>query len=213
MPQPMPIRRRQRLAAAVLGATLATALPGAPLLPLAGRAADNVVFVSGAFRRSISVADLVYLAETGQARGLMADVLALAKQNPAEIGKLLKADLSIPLVLTSRLLNTRLGEAVLARIAQIIYPLYAKRVGIQALRAGVLNALAKGDGRINAISFLQAYPVDELEVSIPALLAVMEKAKSISQLVQFFTDAPLDGLRAQPEKTTTAPASPAKPAP
>ena len=209
----MPIRRRQRLAAAVLGATLAAGLPGAPLLPLAGRAADNVVFVTGAFRRSISVADLVYLADTGQARGLMADVLAVAKQNPAEIGKLLKAELSIPLVLTSRLLNTRLGEAVLARVAQIIYPLYAKRVGIQALRAGVLNALVKGDGRINAIGFLQAYPVDELEVSIPALLAVMEKAKSISQLVQFFTDSPLDGLRGEPGKAKASPATPAKPAP
>ena len=195
-------RRRQRLAAVALGAALAAGMPGLGWLQQRSQAADNVVFVTGAFRRSISVADLVFLAETGQARGLMADVLAIAKQKPAEIAKLLKAELAIPLVLTSRLLNTRLGEAVLARVAQIVYPLYAKRVGIQALRAGILNALAQGDGRINAISFLKAYPVAEMEVSIPALLAVLEKAKSISQLVQFFTDSPLDGLRA-----------PAKPAP
>ena len=66
----------------------------------------------------------------------------------------------------------------------------------------MVDALAKGDGRISAITFLQAYPVGEMEVSIPALMAVLEKAKSISQLVQFFADSPLDGLR-----------SPAKPAP
>jgi len=195
-------RRRQRLAAVALGAALAAGMPGLGWLQQPSQAADNVVFVTGAFRRSISVEDLVYLAETGQARGLMADVLAFAKQQPAEVAKLLKAELAIPLVLTSRLLNTRLGEAVLARVAQIVYPLYAKRVGIQALRAGILNALAQGDGRINAIGFLKAYPVREMEVNIPALLAVLEKAKSISQLVQFFTDSPLDGLRA-----------PAKPAP
>jgi len=195
-------RRRQRLAAVALGAALAAGMPGLGWLQQRSQAADNVVFVTGAFRRSISVADLVFLAETGEARGLMADVLAVAKQKPAEIAKLLKAELAIPLVLTSRLLNTRLGEAVLARVAQIVYPLYAKRVGIQALRAGILNALAQGDGRINAIGFLKAYPVGEMEVNIPALLAVLEKAKSISQLVQFFTDSPLDGLRA-----------PAKPAP
>ncbi len=195
-------RRRHRLAAVALGAALAAGMPGLGWLQQPSQAADNVVFVTGAFRRSISVADLVYLAETGQARGLMADVLEVAKQKPAEIAKLLKAELAIPLVLTSRLLNTRLGEAVLARVAQIVYPLYAKRVGIQALRAGILNALAQGDGRINAIGFLKAYPVGEMEVNIPALLAVLEKAKSISQLVQFFTDSPLDGLRA-----------PAKPAP
>ena len=166
-------------------------------MPWAGHAADNVVFVTGAFRRSITVADLVYLAETGQARGLMADVLDVAKQKPAEIAKLLKAELAIPLVLTSRLLNTRIGEAILARVARIIYPLNASRVGIPALRAGVINGLVAGDGRLNAIGFLQAYPVNELEVNIPALLAVMQKASSISQLVSFFSDSPLDGLRGE----------------
>ena len=183
----MPIRKRQRLAAALLGLSL---LGGPSAL-----AAENLVFVSGAFRRSIAVSDLAYLAESGEARGLLADVMAFAKQDPKEVSKLLKAELTIPLVLTSRLLSTKLGEAILARIAQIIYPLKARRVGIPAMRAGVINALAAGNGKINAIGFLEAYPVDEMEVSIPALLAVMSKAKSISQLVSFFTDSPLDGLR------------------
>jgi hypothetical protein len=172
--------KRQRLAA-LLGAGL---LAGAPLLPSAGLAAENLVFVSGAFRRSIAVADLDHLATTGEARGLLADVLAFARQKPEAVAKLLKAELSLPLVLTSRLLNTRIGEAILARVAQIIYPLNARRVGIPALRAGVINGLVAGDGRINAVGFLQAYPVDELEVNIPALLAVMQKASSISQLGQ-----------------------------
>jgi hypothetical protein len=182
-------RMRQRLAAAVLG----VGLLGGP----SALAADNLVFVSGAFRRSIAVSDLAYLAETGKARGLMADVLAFAKQKPEEVSKLLKAELSIPLVLTSRLLSTRLGEAILARVAQIVYPLQASKVGIPALRAGVIQALAAGDGKLSALSFLEAYPVDEMEVNIPALLAVMNKAKSISQLVSFFTESPLDGLRGE----------------
>ena len=183
--------KRQRLAA-LLGAGL---LAGAPLLPSAGLAAENLVFVSGAFRRSIAVADLEYLASTGEARGLLADVLSFARQKPQTVAKLLKAELSLPLVLTSRLLNTRIGEAILARVAQIIYPLNARRAGIPALRAGVINGLVAGDGRINAVGFMRAYPVAELEVNIPALLAVMQKASSISQLVSFFSDSPLDGLR------------------
>ena len=183
--------KRQRLAA-LLGAGL---LAGAPLLPSAGLAAENLVFVSGAFRRSIAVADLEYLASTGEARGLLADVLSFARQKPQTVAKLLKAELSLPLVLTSRLLNTRIGEAILARVAQIIYPLNARRAGIPALRAGVINGLVAGDGRINAVGFMRAYPVAELEVNIPALLAVMQKASSISQLVGFFSDSPLDGLR------------------
>ena len=183
----MPASKRQRLTAAVLS----LGLWGSP----AAIAAENVVFVTGAFRRSIPVSDLVYLADTGRARGLMSDVLMLARVDPTEVSKLLKAELSIPLLLTSRLLSTRLGEALLARIAQIMYPLYAKSAGVPALRAGVINALVATDGKLSAISFLEAYPVDEMEVSIPALLAVMQKAKSISELVQFFMESPLDGLR------------------
>jgi len=37
----------------------------------------------------------------------------------------------------------------------------------------------------------------ESYLNIPALLAVMQKASSISQLVSFFTDSPLDGLRGE----------------
>ena len=191
----MPASKRQRLTAAVLS----LGLWGSP----AAIAAENVVFVTGAFRRSFPVSDLVYLADTGKARGLMSDVLMLAKVEPAEVSKLLKAELSIPLLLTSRLLSTRLGEALLARIAQIIYPLYAKSAGVPALRAGVINALVATDGKLSAISFLEAYPVDEMEVSIPALLAVLQKAKSVSELIQFFMESPLDGLRGN---TTAKPA-------
>ena len=202
----MPISKRQRLTAAVLSLGLIGSSPAAI-------AAENVVFVTGAFRRSIAVADLEYLADTGKARGLMADVLMIAKQKPEEVSKLLKAELSIPLLLTSRLLSTRLGEALLARIAQIIYPLYAKRSGVPALRAGVINALVATGGKLSAISFLKAYPVDEMEVSIPALLAVLQKAKSVSELIQFFMESPLDGLRGSAGSPAAGSKQPAKPAP
>jgi hypothetical protein len=34
-----------------------------------------------------------------------------------------------------------------------------------------------------------------MAVNIPQLLAIVQKAASISDLVRFFSDAPLDGLR------------------
>jgi hypothetical protein len=154
----------------------------------------------------IAVADMEYLAQTGQARGLLADVLAIAKQQPQEVAKLLKLELSLPIVLTSRLLSTRIGEAILARVGRIVYPLKASSVGVPALRAAVINGLAKGDGRLSAIGFLKAYPTDEMEVSIPALLAVMQKASSVSELVKFFSESPLDGLRGAQSQAGDAPA-------
>jgi hypothetical protein len=186
-----PLKKRRVVVAGLLALGMGLSSPAA----IAG---ENLVFVSGAFRRSIAVADLDHLAKTGQATGLIADVLAFSKQKPAEVAKLLNQSISLPITLVSRLLNTRIGEAVLERLAKVIYPLKASQDGIVALRAAVILGLADGKGSINAISFLKAYPVAEMEVSIPALMQLAKKASSVAELVRFFSEAPLDGLKPAP---------------
>jgi len=180
--------KRQRLLAITLGLGLGL---GAP----ASQAAENLVFVSGAFRRSLPVADLEYLATTGQARGLLAQGLALGKQNPTEVARMLNEKIPLPVALVSRLLNTRIGEAILERLARVIFPLNTPSVGIPALRSAMVIGIVDGKGSLSAMSFLRAYPNDNIEVSIPALMALMQKASSISDLVRFFSESPLDGLR------------------
>jgi hypothetical protein len=186
-----PLKKRRALVAAMLGLGLGLTSPAA----IAG---ENLVFVSGAFRRSIAVTDLAYLAKTGQARGLTQDLLAFSRQDPKEVAKLLNQSVSLPITLISRLLNTRIGEAVLQRLAKVIYPLKASQDGVVAMRAAVILGLANGNGSINAISFLEAYPVPEIEVSIPALMAMLKKASSIAELVRFFSESPLVGLKPAP---------------
>jgi hypothetical protein len=192
------LRKRQRLLAALLGLGLCCASPAAI-------AAENVVFVSGAFRRSIPVADLEHLAVTGEARGLLADVLKLSHQQPAAVAKLLNQSVVLPVVLVSRLLNTRIGEALLNRLAQIVFPLKASQVGLPALRSAVILGLADNKTGLSAITFLQAYPTQELAVSLPALMGLMSKASSITDLVRFFSDSPLDGLRGDKTSSNTTP--------
>lgn len=202
----MPSRAlRQRLLGALLGLGLSLSSPA--LL-----AAENIVFVSGAFRRSLPVSDLQHLASTGEARGLLADVLRISNQNPEEVSVLLNQSLPLPITLVSRLLNTRIGEALLERLAQVVFPLSAPSQGIPALRSALIMGLVSGDGAISAISFLEAYPTQELQVDIPALLAVMEKASSITELVRFFSESPLDGLRNNaPAAEGSAPAPTSEP--
>jgi hypothetical protein len=184
--------RRQRLLASISGLALGL---GLGLSSPAALAAENLVFVSGAFRRSIAVADLELLARTGEVRGLLIDVLRFSRQDPAEMARLLNQSISLPVTLVSRLLNTRIGEALLERLAQVVFPLRAPGVGLPALRSAVVMGLVNNQGSISAISFLQAYPAQELEVNIPALLAVVQKASSVTELVRFFSESPLDGLR------------------
>lgn len=184
-------RRRALLALATgLGLSISS-------LIVPAQAAKEVAFVSGAFRRSISVADLAYLAETGKARGLLADILKLGRQDPADVAKLLNQKLDLPLVLTSRLMSTRIGDVIIRRVATIIYPLKvpAPSVSVPAIRAGVINGLQMGSGGLDAIRFLEAYPAEVMEVNIPALMAVVQKAESIADLVKFFSESPLDGLK------------------
>jgi hypothetical protein len=180
---------------------LSVALP--PGLPV--QAADNLVFVSGAFRRSIAVSDLDHLASTGEARGLLVDVLRFSGQQPAQMAKLLNESISLPVTLVSRLLNTRIGEALLQRLARVVFPLKAADAGLPALRSAVVMGLVNGNGSLSAISFLRAYPASELEVNIPALMALIQKASSVTELVRFFAESPLDGLRSDgTEKPTRA---------
>ena len=190
----MPARSRLRHHALATGSALALTLLNW-FQPV--RAAEDVALVSGAFIRSISVADLAYLAETGEARGLLSDLLRLGKQDPENVAKLLNQELDLPLVLTSRLMSTKIGDVILKRVAKIVYPLRVPEpsVSVPAIRAGVINGLQIGEGGLNMIKFLEAYPAEVMEINLPALMAAIEKAESIAELVTFFSNSPLDGLK------------------
>lgn len=176
----------------LLACTLAL---GLGCTPTPTQAAERVVLVSGAFRRSIPISEFETLATTGQADGLLGDLLRLGRQNPKQVSKLLNEQVSLPVPLVSRLLNTRIGEAVLDRVAVIVHPTRSPQDGIPALRSAVVLGIAEGDGRLSALGFLKAYPTREMAVNIPALLTLAQKASSISDLMRFFSESPLDGLR------------------
>jgi hypothetical protein len=65
-------------------------------------------------------------------------------------------------------------------------------VGLPALRSAVVLGIADNGGSLSALSFLRAYPSQEMAVSLPALLALMQKASSVADLVRFFSESPLD---------------------
>ena len=93
---PKPVTRSSLLAmAAGLGIACSSVMQ-----PL--QAATDVALVSGAFRRSIPVKEFEHLAETGEAIGLLEDLLELSGQDSKEVSQMLNQSLELPLVLTSR---------------------------------------------------------------------------------------------------------------
>lgn len=183
--------RFSRVSAGMAGAVVLT-LCGPPS---PGQAAEQVVLVSGAFRRSIPMAEFETLATTGQATGLLGDLLRLGRQNPRQLSKVLNEKVTLPIPLVSRLLHTRIGEAVLDRVSVIVHPTRSPQDGVAALRSAVVLGIAEGDGTLSALGFLKAYPTREMAVNVPQLLTLARKANSISDLIRFFSESPLDGLR------------------
>lgn len=186
--------RRPRYAPVALGlAGLAAGLLGAP-----GQAAEQVVFVSGAFRRSIPVADLEHLASTGQARGLLADAIRFGRQKPEAVARLLNKQITLPLVATSRVLNTRIGGVALERVSRILYPLRAPSAGVPALRSATILALNAGNGTLSPVGFLRAYPSQELAVNLPVLQRAVNQISSLSGVVSTFLETDLGGNLGRP---------------
>ena len=175
------MRRSFSVAGLGLGALLA-------LAPAAAPAATEVVFVSGAFRRSIPVADLEHLAATGEARGLLADLIRFGRQKPAQVAGLLNLSIPLPLVPTSRFLSSAPGTAILERVGRILFPLKAPGEALPALRAATINGLVSGNGSITPVGFLRAYPNDDLAVSLPALRAAMNQVEAMSGVVKGLLD-------------------------
>lgn len=183
-----------------LAALLTLAAPSA-------QAAEQVVFVSGAFRRSIPVADLERLARTGEAVGLLGDALRLGGKDPAEVGKLLNHRVTLPLVLTTRLLSTGFGETALEKLAVIIYPLKAPGVGMVALRSATILGIETGTGSLSAVGFLRAYPNEDVAINLPALQSALQGLSGMGNVVKEFLESDL-GANLERVKPPGAPAQP-----
>ncbi|MFN9548583.1 MAG: alpha/beta hydrolase [Cyanobacteriota bacterium] len=171
------------------------------------QAAERVVLVSGAFRRSIPMAEFETLATTGKASGLLGDLLRLGRQNPRQLSKMLNEKVTLPIPLVSRLLHTRIGDAVLDRVSVIIHPTRSPQDGVVALRSAVVLGIDEGAGSLSALGFLKAYPTREMAVNVPQLLTLSQKASSISDLIRFFSESPLDGLRSGGTSKSVPPAT------
>ncbi len=159
-------------------------------------AANYIAFVSGGFKRSIPIESIERLAETGEADGILKDLLKFGSQDPKKISELLNQEIELPIVLTSRLINTKIGEAIIGRVAKVIHPVKITdpKITIPAIRAGIILGIANKGDKLNAIEFMKAYPTDTMAISLPELLKVVNKVNSVSDLIQFYSSSPLEKL-------------------
>ena len=64
-----------------------------------------------------------------------------------------------------------------------------------ALRSSVIQGIHLGNGNINLIKFFEGYPTKTVILNVNALSRVMNKVESISELLDFFTNSPLEKIK------------------
>ena len=160
-------------------------------------AAEEIKIIYSIFSRTIKVNSLKTFAEEGNATRKLRRILKATGSPDQEIRTVLKKNFEVPVTIASKLMYSEIGNVFLTRLSSIIHPSRAndERTGMLALRSSVIQAIYKGNGKINLISFFESYPTKTVILDVNALSKVMNKVESITELLDFFTNSPLEKIK------------------
>ena len=160
-------------------------------------AADEIKIIYSIFSRTIKVNSLKNFAEEGKSTKKLKKILKATGSPDKEIRSILKKDFEIPITIASKLVYSEIGNVFLTRLSSIIHPPRAndEKTGMLALRASVVQGINIGNGKINLINFFEGYPTKTVILNVNALSKVMNKVESISELLEFFTNSPLEKIK------------------
>ena len=160
-------------------------------------AAEEIKIVYSIFSRTIKVNSLKKFAEKGNSTKKLQRILKATGSPDKEIRKVLNKDFEIPITIASKLVYSEIGNIFLTRLSSIIHPPRAddERTGMLALRASVIKGIDLGEGKINLVRFFEGYPTKTVILDVNALSKVMNKVESISELLDFFTNSPLEKIK------------------
>ena len=161
------------------------------------KSAENIKIVYSIFSRTISVESLKNFANQGKSSNQLRKILKATGSSDEEIRSALNKNFEIPITLASKLVYSEIGNVFLSRLSSIVHPPNTndKRTGMLALRSSVVKGLYLGKGKIDLIKFFEGYPTKTVILNVNALTKVMDKVESITGLLNFFTDQPLEKIK------------------
>ncbi len=160
-------------------------------------AAEEIKITYSIFSRTIKVNSLKTFAKEGKSSRKLKKILKATGSSDKQIREVLNKDFEIPITIASKLVYSEIGNVFLTRLSSIIHPTRAndERTGMLALRASVIQGINLGNGKINLINFFEGYPTKTVILDVSALSKVMNKVESISELLTFFTNSPLEKIK------------------
>ena len=159
--------------------------------------AEEIKITYSIFSRTIKVNTLKTYAKEGNATRKLRRILKATGSPDKEIRSVLNKNFEVPITIASKLVYSEVGNIFLRRLSSIIHPTRAfdERTGMLALRASVIQGIKMGNGKINLIRFFESYPTKTIVLDVNALSKVMNKVESISELLDFFTNSPLEKIK------------------
>ena len=160
-------------------------------------AAEDIKIIYSIFSRTIKVNSLKAFAEEGNSTKNLKRILKATGSSDDEVRKLLNKNFEIPITIASKLVYSEIGNVFLTRLSSIIHTPRAndERTGLLALRASLIQGINLGNGKINLINFFEGYPTKTVILDVNALSKVMNKVESISELLDFFTNSPIEKIK------------------
>ena len=159
--------------------------------------AEEIKITYSIFSRTIKVNSLKTFAKEGKSTKKLNRILRATGSPDKEIRTVLNKDFEVPITIASKLVYSEIGNVFLTRLSSIIHPTRAtdERTGMLALRASIIQGINIGNGKINLINFFEGYPTKTVILDVSALSKVMNKVESISELLTFFTNSPLEKIK------------------
>ena len=159
--------------------------------------AEEIKITYNIFSRTIKLNSLKTFAIEGKSTRKLKKIIKATGSPDKEIRAVLNKDFEVPITIASKLVYSEVGNVFLTRLSSIIHPPRAtdERTGMLALRASVVQGINIGNGKINLISFFEGYPTKTVILNVNALSKVLSKVESISELLDFFTNSPIEKIK------------------
>jgi hypothetical protein len=145
----------------------------------ASLAAEEVMLRYRGFSRTVAVADLATLAETGEAPASVAGLLNQANQRPETLQSVLNHTITTDAVILDKALNSLPGEWLLDQLGQTIRPVSGE-ASRQALRSALVLS-ASDDGELTLLEALQAYPTETVVLEVDQVESVLARIDTLLQ--------------------------------
>ena len=160
-------------------------------------AAEEIKIIYSIFSRTVKVSSLKNFAGEGNSTKKLRRILNATGSPDKEIRSVLNKNFELPITIASKLIYSEIGNVFLTRLSSIIHPTRAddEITGMLALRASIIQGIYIGNGKINLINFFEGYPTKTVILDVNALSKVMNKVESISELLDFFTNSPLEKIK------------------